>query len=87
MSLIVWGSNLTSLPSGAPRVPKPTPWAKRRQSDAEAAQQIRELIAFSVGKSRPDDCSMLGCYEGCRSFNTQRTVSRAISSSSSVGMT
>ena len=34
-----------------------------------------------------DECSMLGCYECCRSFNTQRTVSRAISSSSSVGMT
>ena len=50
-------------------------------------QEIRELIAFSVGKSRPDDSWMLGCYECCGSFNTQRTVSRAISSSSSVGMT
>jgi hypothetical protein len=74
MSLIVGRSNLNSLPSGAPRV-------HRR------LQEIRELFAFSVGKSRPNECSMLGCYECCRSFNTQRTVSRAISSSSSVGMT
>src|SRR5512138_3535152 len=39
MSLIVWGSNLNSLPTGTPRIHRPTPWAQQRQSNAEAYKQ------------------------------------------------
>src|SRR4029453_10897609 len=76
MSLIVGRSNLNSLPSGAACVPRPTPLGqatpeRRRGCPAtmkSGLQEIRELIAFSVGKSRPDDCLMLGCSECCPLF-------------------